>query len=163
MPDGGADLVKEAGGPDQTQYTLDRRALRPAYHAVRAIFYGGSDKYSMHKASKLAEVMVRDTATFRCAGVKQLGIPPHDAPLRVDDETFSALDHKGSVAAHWNKTGRKVPHSERERFYADPDNLEVLCKTCNSKKGSLDETGAARDKYSKEVEIPRFAGPDGNV
>ncbi|MGH3461477.1 MAG: hypothetical protein ACRDP9_08385 [Kribbellaceae bacterium] len=166
VPDGGAELIPAEGGPNQTQYTLDGRTLRPGeYHQVRKTFYEkGIEKTEWNAliGVKLAEVLNPDRQTFRCPGFR---IPAHDAPLRTkEDGAFYALDHMGSVAEHWNNTGHKVPHRDRLEFYMNPDNLRILCQKCNGAKSSRkDEGDDPPEKYRKEVEIPRFTGPDGKV
>ncbi len=163
-PDGGPDLGPAEGGANQTQYTIDGKTLRPEYHDVRAVFYGGSNKYSGHDAAKIAAVMRPDGVTFTCPGVPFLGIAPHvTARVKPNNADNYALDHKKSVAGHWNSQGRAKGHSERSQFYADPGNLEVLCASCNSKKGSKDADTGQAAKYLKDVQIPGFTGPDGKT
>jgi hypothetical protein len=161
-PGGGPELVPAGGGINQTMYTLDGKLLRPEYRRVRAVFYGGSNKYKGHTAAKIAEVTRPDGVTFNCPGVKALGLNPHVANLLTAKGAKNyALDHQKSVAGHWNSEGRKGVHSERASFYVDPANLQVLCKACNSAKGSLDPETGARPVYEQEVEIPRFTGKSG--
>jgi hypothetical protein len=161
-PDGGPELGPAEGGANQTQYTIDGKTLRPEYHDVRAVFYGGSNKYSGHDAAKIAAVMRPDGMTFTCPGVSFLGIAPHvTARVKPDNADNYALDHKKSVAGHWNSQGRAKGQSDRSQFYADAGNLEVLCASCNSKKGSKDPDTGQAAKYLKDVQIPGFTGPDG--
>ncbi|MGW5745097.1 phage tail protein [Amycolatopsis sp. NPDC003861] len=163
-PNGGPELAPAEGGADQTQYTIDGKTLRPEYHDIRAVFYGGSHKYSGHDAAKIAAVMRPDGVTFTCPGVPFLGIAPHVAArVKPNNADNYALDHRKSVAGHWNAQGRAKGQSDRSQFYADPGNLEVLCASCNSKKGSKDADTGAAERYRKDVEIPGFTGPDGKA
>ncbi|WP_310972888.1 MULTISPECIES: hypothetical protein [unclassified Amycolatopsis] len=163
-PNGGPELAPAEGGADQTQYTIDGKTLRPEYHDVRAVFYGGSHKYSGHDAAKIAAVLRPDGVTFTCPGVPFLGIAPHVAArVKPNNADNYALDHRKSVAGHWNAQGRAKGQSDRSQFYADPGNLEVLCASCNSKKGSKDADTGAAERYRKDVEIPGFTGPDGKA
>ncbi|MEA5361499.1 hypothetical protein VA596_18290 [Amycolatopsis sp., V23-08] len=162
-PDGGPELGPAEGGANQTQYTIDGKTLRPEYHDVRAVFYGGSHKYSGQDAAKIAAATRPDGVTFTCPGVPFLGIGPHvTTRVKANGADNYALDHKRSVAGHWNSQGREKGHSDRTKFYADADNLEVLCGSCNSKKGSKDPDTGRAEKYVKDVTIPGFTGPDGN-
>lgn len=150
VKNGGPDLIKASGTTNQTAYTLDGKALRPEYHRVRAMFYKGN--YLVHLPGKLAAAPSATPGMFTCPGY---GRKAHDA--LIDSAT---LDHRASVASHWNNLGRRSAQSERTRFWVDATNLEVLCGSCNSRKSSRDQDGKL-DRYAKEVVIPGFTGPDG--
>ncbi|MCK0113068.1 hypothetical protein MWU75_13035 [Ornithinimicrobium sp. F0845] len=147
----GPALVKAEGGAGQTAYTLDGRTLREQYHRVRAMFYKGD--YQKHLEGKLSAVTsMSPPGMFLCPGY---GREPHLAPI-----ASASLDHRDSVALHWNTTGRSSNQAERSRFWTDETNLQVLCGGCNSRKGSRGPDGK-KANYMKEVEIPGFSGPDG--
>lgn len=50
--------------------------------------------------------------------------------------TDLTLDHIIPVARWFNTTGYQCSKAQREQWYNDTNNLRVLCRKCNSKKGS---------------------------
>ncbi|MFZ1283242.1 MAG: hypothetical protein WAQ75_03860, partial [Propionicimonas sp.] len=150
IKNGGPSLIKATGTTSQTAYTLDGKTLRPEYHAIRRMFYLGD--YRVHLPEKLRAAAAPSPGMFRCPGYQHSA---HEAPI-----ASATLDHRFSVAAHWNATGHKSGNAERTRFWTDPSNLDVLCGPCNSRKSSRDPDGNTA-RYIKEVAIPGFTGPDG--
>jgi hypothetical protein len=60
-----------------------------------------------------------------------------------------ALDHIMEVSKHWNEIGHNQTQAEREKWYNDPNNLQIVCTTHNSRKGG--------EPYKTKVG-PRFKG-----
>lgn len=62
--------------------------------------------------------------------------------------TVLTLDHHPvSVAAHWNKIGRKSDQAERLQFYNNINYLNGMCLRCNSAKGGEDLNPAVEDTF----------------
>jgi len=68
--------------------------------------------------------------TWKCPGVHPYR-PAHDAA--VADVT---IDHIRPVADHWNKVGFDTDKATRAQWFNDIKNHEILCRSCNSSKGS---------------------------
>jgi hypothetical protein len=156
MKTGGPRLVPAGGGPNQTTYTLDRRHLRPQYigEEIRRIFYRYG--YQAHRDAVVAKVAKPD-GRFLCPGWPTGQVKPHWI-----ETSRGQLDHRDSVAGHWQREGHKVPQSTREAFDTDINNLQLLCDTCNRAKSSYDASGA-KGSYVPVVEIPNFSGPNGKT
>ncbi len=45
------------------------------------------------------------------------------------------LDHTPSVSHYFNSVGWQESREERNRWYTDTENLQVLCRSCNALKG----------------------------
>ncbi|MEO7000000.1 MAG: hypothetical protein ABI112_18135 [Terracoccus sp.] len=151
---GGPTLIKAGGTAHQTVFTLDGKVLRPEYHNVRGKFYGGSHLYAIHWPKKRAEAACPNPSQYLCPGYGRR--KPH---VVTGDGT---LDHRGSVAEHWNTLGRKQSQDQRRFFFAYEQNLMLLCGPCNSAKGSRDQDDKPQ-RYVKDVEIPGFLGPGGKA
>ncbi|ROR97613.1 hypothetical protein EDD28_2214 [Salana multivorans] len=157
-----ADLLAEqlrAGGPaytlatgneNQTTYTIDGENLRETYDGltIRNVFYGGTNAYLHHLPAKLAPLRNPDGLTFRCPGTGSR--PAHDAAL-----TSATLDHAQSLAVHWKTHGHNATQRERVEFSGQSENLVVLCRSCNSSKGSGGVT------YVRVIGVA-FTGPNGD-
>ncbi|KQR16432.1 DUF4157 domain-containing protein [Cellulomonas sp. Leaf334] len=69
-------------------------------------------------------------------------------------------DHRMSVSAHWNSSGRSTGPSDRKDWYSDIANLEVMCEKHNRSKGGAsvgDEAASEDPKCNREVG-PGFVG-----
>lgn len=107
--------------------------LLPEYAGeVREWFYKRGFR-SLRKATVIATAAAAaapNAGMYQCAGHGATR-PPH--LITLDQVT---LDHVVPVAAHWNSVGREVDQKTRYEWYDDPANLVVLCRSCNSSKGS---------------------------
>jgi len=66
---------------------------------------------------------------WRCPGTGAR--PAHDA-----DPGDVSIDHAVPVATHWNSVGYKTDKDSRKAWYNDTSNHEIMCRSCNSSKGS---------------------------
>lgn len=69
-------------------------------------------------------------------------------------------DHRMSVSAHWNSSGRYTGPSDRKDWYSDIGNIEVMCEKHNRSKGGAsvgDEAASEDPKCNREVG-PGFVG-----
>ncbi|WP_435768426.1 phage tail protein [Nocardioides sp. SYSU DS0651] len=158
VANGGPDLVPGGGTAGQTKYTLDGRLLRDEYRAdIRGWFYGSG--YQRHRGALEREARHADGPTFTCPGWSRSRDPARRGPHRAN-VAGSQVDHRGSVAQHWEDVGHRCSHQERVRWNEDISNLQLLCGPCNSEKGSADDQGR-RARFRTEVQLPGFSGPDG--
>lgn len=152
---GGPKLVDAGGTATQTVYTLNGLDLRMEYQAVRRIFYAnpGGDYRS---------AIPRPSGAFTCPGWPNQRDPARRVPHPAANGEWS-VDHRRSVANHWNIDGRQGGQSARNAFWISPANLVGLCASCNSSKGSADMTTFVREAFLRQVLIPNFTGPDGQA
>ncbi|WP_460777590.1 HNH endonuclease, partial [Micromonospora polyrhachis] len=88
------------------------------------------------------EVGYEDADYFYCPSCRRL--------RHRSDRTF---DHVKSLADHWtNRGGNNTNQAARLAYYSLISNLEVMCRPCNSSKGS------AGERYDPHVG-PSFRGP----
>lgn len=50
-------------------------------------------------------------------------------------ESDLTLDHITPVSEYFNKAGWRYDRETRDEWYTNPQNLQVLCRSCNSMKG----------------------------
>jgi hypothetical protein len=156
------DVDRLSGG----KYVLDGK-VHPDYQGkVRVTFYGPASAYSKHAQKKLDDAFAAKAGKvpnplahpdkFWCPGVPSKNLYPHLAA--VSDKY--ALDHKVGVATHWKSgapgstAGNNSKQPNRVNWYGDPNNLEILCRDCNSAKQS------GGDHFDPDVGAD-FAGPNG--
>jgi hypothetical protein len=151
-----------------TRWTEDGKI--PTGVDIRETFYPGSG-YTKHLGKVLAEAHKKKEdqraelearfphmyaqATFLCPGVDEPGKreEPHLYP-----DSGATVDHIKPVAWHWTEHGRKIGHDARMDWFVDDDsNMQAMCPRCNTLKK------ASGHRYERQVEIPAFAGPDGQV
>jgi len=88
------------------------------------------------------------------------GFAPNNRPAHIVEKA-GQVDHKMSVAEHWNDHGGNNTSQEKRReFNTDPNNLQILCEQCNQSKGSMGSDGT-RATFKDSVG-DNFTGPDGN-
>ncbi len=99
---------------------------------IRDKFYGKNFNSDVKERLKDLKEEPKDTSnTFLCRDIDG-NWDEHSAK-----ENDATLDHIIPVAKHWNTKGHNQTQSEREAWYNDTTNLQVVCKKHNSKKGSL--------------------------
>lgn len=96
---------------------------------VREWFYKKNFRLT-HKTEVLqAAAKGASQGWYWCAG--------HNRPRHQIRFSQVTIDHRDvPVAAHWNSAGRKTDQATRYLWYDSPENLVVLCRQCNSSKGS---------------------------
>ena len=106
--------------------------LKDDYHDVREWFYKQgfrrANKQEVTDDAQEKDANDKPTGWYWCAGY---GRDKHR--IRYAEIT---LDHDKPVAAHWNQYGRQSDQATRYEWYDKPGNLVVLCRSCNSSKGS---------------------------
>ncbi len=134
---------------------------------IRTKFYGSTTGYRKHEGALLKRQIQQKhdevgkwgnnpmfaKGTYVCPGASRgkKFKPPH-----LNDQGDTAVDHKTPVTTHWETYGRRSDHETRTKWYANIDNLEILCSSCNGMKGSGGEN------YTREIG-EGFLGPDGRV
>ena len=107
------------------------KMLRPFVlrDGVREWFYKKNFR-GIHNATVLAQALKGASPGWVwCAG--------HNRARHQIRLTQVTIDHRDvPVAHHWNTKGRKTDQATRYSWYDDPKNLVVLCRPCNSAKGS---------------------------
>lgn len=94
---------------------------------------------------------IRDASWYLCPGFEDQ--PPHLVNRNRDESrTRPSWDHDVPVAQHWNDTGCCTTQEERRAWYNAPENLRVICSSCNSRRGSRDVSYEPSTK-------PGFVGP----
>lgn len=83
-------------------------------NSARAMLFSGQ-----YSAAALA---MRDDPRAKCSNP------------RCGATTDLTLDHKTSVSKYFNQTGYLKTREERNRWYTNTGNLQVLCRSCNSSK-----------------------------
>jgi hypothetical protein len=132
-----------------SEFVLDGR-IRSAYSDIRQHFYpgtySGTDAWATRELARLTAAKASHPALSRETGFADPAYFYCRYGNHIVPATSQTFDHVKSVANHWNKTGHKSRQSERDRFFSDTTNLEIICGPCNSSKGSGGE------KYQLEVE-----------
>ena len=146
----------------------DGDELRPEYQGgrnIREIFYGRFNSTSENNRKKLlaaAKAEARNKPGYNnipAADRRHIywcedrGIPPkwtaHLADDRIDNEK-PELDHIREVSNHWNNEGNNQTQAQREAWFNDTSNHQIVCKHHNASKGGED--------YKNYVG-PKFKGP----
>ncbi|MCC2316305.1 eCIS core domain-containing protein [Cellulomonas xiejunii] len=92
-----------------------------------------------------------DASWYLCPGFEDQS--PHLVNRNRDESrTRPSWDHDVPVAQHWNDTGCCTTQEARRDWYNAPDNLRVICSSCNSRRGS-------RDVSYEPSTRPGFDGP----
>ncbi|MEO6083601.1 MAG: hypothetical protein ABIQ18_10910 [Umezawaea sp.] len=147
-----------------TIWTLDDEIRREI--DIRDQFYGPKSAYQAHRSSlmqkQINEKQVNlhlwqrnpmfNQGTYVCPGATRSGVtkPPH-----LNSQADGAVDHKKPVTQHWEESGRRGGQADRVKWYSDEKELQILCRSCNSFKGSDGQ------KFNRKVEAG-FTGSDGN-
>jgi hypothetical protein len=134
---------------DDRRYSSGGKLRLEYRNNIRATFYRGFNKASDRNKVKLLEAAKKTAKTKpgynRFPAAKQPHIywcenrepglqwNPHFADEKKTNE-IPALDHMVEVGTHWNTIGHNQSQDEREAWYNDTRNHQVICTHHNSSK-----------------------------
>jgi hypothetical protein len=145
---------------DDRRYA-DGGELRPQYQGsknARPLFYGNFNSTARsNQANLLIAAKLKAKSQSGYAGSHQYwcedrgshGWTPHLADETKNEEK-PALDHIEEVGSHWNRIGHNQTQAEREDWFNDTSNHQVICTHHNSSKKGPNYTNLVG---------PNFKGP----
>jgi RNA recognition motif-containing protein len=119
---------------DEDDYIEYDDSDRTYVQSIRSL-YGGFTSDTINSMFGSQNMCSEDgTATYRCVNCDK------DFPRKRqarNGEQYITIDHRESVKRHWKRTkNTKLTTDQRGKWYNDPSNLQLMCNTCNSKKGA---------------------------
>ncbi|HBR76227.1 MAG TPA: hypothetical protein DEA78_21705, partial [Cyanobacteria bacterium UBA11159] len=97
------------------------------------------------------------TPLYRCYNTDytQLQGPNHKELSPYGGQGGAQIDHIGDVVDHWkDKEGNNMTQEQRNDWYDNPDNLRILCESCNKAK-----KGKSQGRFIFKVGL-NFRGPN---